>query len=74
MQVIYRYWKNSNTGHLLKSQKFRNTSIKGIAIYFYEYDGKLAGENLCPSGYVEISKKRWDILSRKLKIKESQND
>lgn len=74
MEVIYRHWKNSNTGHLLKSQKFLNTFIKDTPIYFYDHNLKLAGEDLCLIGYIEISEKRWRILARKLRSTESQSD
>jgi hypothetical protein len=59
MKTIIKYWKNSNTGELLKSQEFIETSIKNIPIYFYNVDGKSVGENLDLKGFVEIKEKKF---------------
>lgn len=67
MKVTYKHWKNSNTGHLLKTQEFTETDITGIPVYFYDADGKKCGENLELVGYVEVSEKKFNRESKKLK-------
>lgn len=59
MKVINKFWKNSNTGELLKSQEFTETDIKGIPIYYYNVEGKEVGENLDLKGFVEIKEKKF---------------
>jgi hypothetical protein len=59
MKTIVKYWKNSNTGELVKSQEFTETSITGIPIYFYDIEGKSIGENLDLKGFVEIKEKKF---------------
>jgi hypothetical protein len=65
MKTIYTYYKNSNTGEVMKSQEFTETSITGIPIYFYGLDGMGIGENLETKGFVKISEKKWDRIKRK---------
>jgi len=65
MKTIYKYYKNSNTGEVMKSQEFTETKIKGTPTYFYGLDGKGIGENLDTNGFVEISEKKWKRLKRK---------
>ena len=65
MKAIYKYYKNSNTGEVMKSQEFTETKIKRIPTYFYGLDGKCIGENLDINGFVEISEKKWKRLKRK---------
>ena len=65
MKTIYKYYKNSNTGEVMKSQEFTETKIKGIPTYFYGLDGKVIGENLDTNGFVEISENKWKRLKRK---------
>jgi len=65
MKTIYRHYKNSNTGKVMKSQEFTETKITGIPIYFYSLDGIKIGENLDITGFVEISEKKWERLKRK---------
>ena len=57
MKVISKYWKNSNSGEVLSSQEFTETSITGIPIYFYDKQGLKVGENLDLKGFVEIKQK-----------------
>lgn len=65
MKTTYKYYKNSNTGDLMKSQEFTETDITEIPIYFYGLDGKGIGEDLDTTGFVEISKKKWERFKRK---------
>lgn len=58
MKTILKYWKNSNTGELVKSQEFTETSID-FPIYFYDIKGKSIGENLDLKGFVEIKEKKF---------------
>jgi len=64
MKIIYKHYKNSNNGDLIKSQEFTETRITGIPIYFYGIEGLKIGENLKTNGYVEISEKKWNRLKR----------
>ena len=65
MKTIYKYYKNSNTGEVIKSQEFTETKITGIPIYFYSLDGSKIGGNLDTTGFVEISEKKGERLNRK---------
>jgi len=67
MKVIYKYYKNSNTGFLMKTQEFIETPIKGIPVYFYNLNGEKIGENLDLDGFVEISEKKFKRVQRKNK-------
>ena len=58
MKTIIKHWKNSNTGELLKSQEFTETSIQ-FPIYFYNTKGEQIGENLDLKGFVEIKEKKF---------------
>lgn len=58
MKTIIKFWKNSNTGELLKSQQFVETVIK-FPTYFYNTEGKQVGENLALEGFVEIKEKKF---------------
>jgi len=62
MKTIYKYYKNSNTGKVMKS-----CDIVGLPIAFYKLNGNLLGENLDTTGFVEISEKKWNRLKRKSK-------
>lgn len=35
MKVSYKYYKNSNTREIIMIQKFSETEITGIPVYFY---------------------------------------
>ena len=59
MKVIIKFYKNSNTGKLIKSQQFTETNITGIPVYFYNTEGKRVGENLTLEGFVEIKEKKF---------------
>ena len=65
MKAVHKYYKNSNTGELMKSTEYTETFIKDIPVYFYGLDGKEIGQNLSTKGFVEISKKKWDRYKRK---------
>jgi hypothetical protein len=67
MKTVYNYYKNSNTGELLKSQTFTETAIKGMPINFYDVNGKKVGENLKLDGFVPISQKKFEIIIKKSK-------
>lgn len=58
MKTIVKFWKNSNTGELVKSQEFTETNID-FPIYFYDTEGKSIGENLDLKGFVEIKEKKF---------------
>lgn len=67
METIVKYYKNSNTGDLIKSQTVVISSIKGIPVHWYR-DGKSIGENLeLPSGYVEVNEKKFNRESKNAK-------
>lgn len=57
MKVIYKFWKNSNTGEVVKSQEFTEIPITGIPIYFYNQQGLKVGEDLELKDFVEIKEK-----------------
>ena len=59
MKVVYKFWKNSNTGQVMKSQEFIENIITGIPIYFYDVNGKKIGENMDLTGFVEIKEKKF---------------
>ena len=61
MIVQNKFWKNSNTGELMKSQSFHETSIKDIPTYFYDVRGVRIGKNLSLKGFVEIKEKKFKI-------------
>lgn len=65
MVTTYKYFKNSNTGDLLMSQEFTSTIIKNMPVNWYRGKEKV-GENLKLIGYVEISEKKYNRLSKKL--------
>ena len=67
MKIIYKYYKNSNTGEVIKSKKFTETGITGMPVYFYNLQGELIGENLDVTGFVEMSEKKYNRLERKIK-------
>ena len=67
MKTLYKFYKNSNNGNLMKSQEFTETAITDIPIYYYNLDGIRIGENLSLDGYVEISEKKWNLSKRKRK-------
>lgn len=58
MKVVYKFWKNSNSGDLIRSQEFTETGIKGIPIYYYRGKDNI-GENIILEGYVEIKEKTY---------------
>jgi hypothetical protein len=35
MKTIYKHYKNSNTGEIMKSQEFTETEITGMPIFSY---------------------------------------
>ena len=59
MRTIYKFYKNSNTGELVKTQQFIETGITGIPVYFYNTEGKCVGKNLTLEGFVEIKEKKF---------------
>ena len=64
--AVIKFFKNSNTGELIKSQSFHKTAITGIPVYWYNHEGKSIGENLKPVGFVEISEKKLFFLMLKI--------
>jgi hypothetical protein len=64
MTVKYTYLKNSNTSEIILKQEWLNSNINFPA-YYYDIHEKLIGENLNLIGYVEISKKKFNLLKRK---------
>lgn len=63
MKIVYKYFKNSNTGDLIKSQTVTETNIKGFPVYWYR-NGIGIGEDLTPVGYVEITEKKFKRESK----------
>ena len=55
MTTELKYYKNSNTGDLIMSQKFIGGVIKH-PVYWYR-NNKSIGEDLVMTGYVQISEK-----------------
>jgi len=67
MKTIYTYFKNSNTGEIVMQQKFIETPIK-FPIHYYVLNEKGKNESIedfDPTGFVEISKKKYDREVRK---------
>jgi hypothetical protein len=58
MKTLYKFYKNSNNGELIKSQEFTETSIK-FPTNFYDVEGNKVGENLTLEGFVEIKEKKF---------------
>ena len=67
MKIIYKYYKNSNTGDIIKSQEFTETKIKNIPVYFYRNGREIAYVDM--DGYVEISERKYNRILRKNKSK-----
>lgn len=64
MKTIYKYWKNSNTGDVIMSQEFTETSID-FPINYYRNNKSIDTPDL--TGYVEISEKKYRRIKRKTK-------
>lgn len=64
MVTTYKYYKNSNTGDIIKSQKFTETQIK-FPLYYYRGNQSIETPDL--TGYVEISEKKYNRIIRKQK-------
>lgn len=67
MKIINKFYKNSNTGQLMKSKEIIETRITGIPISFYDENGKLVGENLQLKGFVEIKEKKFLLCKKQNK-------
>ena len=65
MPSKHTFYKNSNTGEVMKAQEFIETSITGIPIYYYNLQGKSIGENLNLKGFTVMGEKQWNRLKRK---------
>ena len=59
MKTIYKYFKNSNTGQMVKSQEFTETDITGIPIYYYDVSGKILDDDVDLKGFVPISERKF---------------
>jgi hypothetical protein len=66
MITIYTFYKNSNTGVLVKKQHFEDISFN-CPDYFYDINGK-KNETICLKGFIEISPKKFNRESKKQKI------
>ena len=65
MKTITTYFKNSNTGELIKKQEYTETRID-FPISYYNIHGKeLDSDSSIEHGFVEISEKKWKISKRK---------
>lgn len=67
MTTTRTFYKNSNTGTLIKKVSFSDLSFK-VDDNFYDFNGKPL-ENPCLKGFVEISQKKFErqaIKQRKL--------
>lgn len=62
MRTIYAHYKNSNTGDLIKSQEFTETTVK-FPINFYRNNKSIDTPDL--TGYVFISEKKYKREIRK---------
>ena len=62
MKTVYTYYKNSNTGDVIKSQEFTETKIK-FPVYYYRNKQPIDTPDL--TGYVKISEKKYNRLVRK---------
>lgn len=78
MEIIIKYFKNSNTGKLLQRMQFLNSQIK-FPTYYYNIDGSLFAEiefknvDSILKGFVEISEKHFNQIAtkhRKLNLNE----
>jgi hypothetical protein len=69
MVTKYTFYKNSNTGEVMKAKEYTDTSIKGIPIYYYDLSGKSIGENLNLNGFTVMGEKQWNRLKRKYDAK-----
>lgn len=58
MTTIYKFWKNSNTNELLKSQEFTDIYFNA-PIFYYDLEGNKVGEDLELIGFVEIKEKKF---------------
>lgn len=63
MKTTYNHFKNHETGDLIKSQEFTETSITGMPIYYYRNNKSIDTPNL--KGYVKISEKKYNNLKLK---------
>lgn len=64
MKITYTYYKNSNTGEILKRQHFSDISFK-CPDYFYDWNKKSI-DTPDLTGFVEISEK---TFNREAKLK-----
>lgn len=64
MVTTYRYYKNSNTGDIFKSQEFTEIPFDS-PIYYYRHNKQIETPDL--TGYVEISEKKYNRIKRKQK-------
>jgi len=63
MATVYTHYKNHDTSDLIKSQEFKDTGIKGIPTYWYRNNLSIETPDL--TGYVTISEKKFNRLTRK---------
>lgn len=63
MITIYKFYKNSNTGDVIMSQEFTETSID-FPINYYRFNESIDIPDL--TGYVEISEKKYNRIKRKM--------
>lgn len=67
MKIINKFYKDSNTGQLMKSTEYTDTVVKGIPIYYYDENGKEIGQNLELKGFVEIKEKKFLLCKKQNK-------
>jgi hypothetical protein len=72
MKTTYTYYKNSNTGELIKKVQHISEYIKNIPDSFYDAFGKSV-ENPNLTGFVEISEKKFNRESKKQKKIKHEN-
>lgn len=68
MKETRKSWKNSNTGDVIQSQEFTETSVQ-FPVFYYRDNKSIETPNL--TGYVVISEKKYNRIIRK--SKKSQN-
>lgn len=65
MKTEYKYYKNSNTGELIKKQMFKETKTN-FPDYYYDMNGSpIKNHPDLLIGFVPISKKKFDKESKK---------
>ncbi len=65
MKTTYTYYKNSNTGELIKKQSFSEIPYKQPD-YYYNHRNHIIEEKVDLAGYVQITEKKFIRESKRL--------